>query len=65
LQSALDDAGVDPETFDPKSPPDGISDEDVAAIATAADQLGSAETQQALQGLEQQARDVCHTPLSL
>ncbi len=65
LQQALDDAGVDPETFDPKQPPEGLGEDDLAAIADAADRVGSAETQQSLQGLEQQARDVCQTPLSL
>jgi hypothetical protein len=65
LQQALDDAGVDPATYDPKKPPQGVSDDDVAAIADAADQVGSLETQRALQGLEQQALDVCQTPLSL
>ena len=52
-------------TYDPKNPPAGLSDDEVAAIAAAADQVGSAETQRALQGLEQQALDVCQTPLSL
>lgn len=65
LQQALDDAGVDPDTYDPKQPPEGVGKEQVDAIAAAADQVGSAETQQALEGLEQQARDVCHTQLSL
>jgi hypothetical protein len=65
LQQALDDAGVDPSAYDPKKPPEGISKEQVAAIADAADRVGSLETQQALQGLEQQALDVCQTPLSL
>jgi hypothetical protein len=65
LQQALDDAGVDPATYDPKQPPPDVSDDDVAAIADAADRVGSLETQRALQGLEQQALDVCQTPLSL
>ena len=65
LDEALDAAGVDPATYDPKQPPAGVSDDDVAAIADAADLVGSAETQKALQGLEQQALDVCQTPLSL
>jgi hypothetical protein len=65
LQEALDDAGVDPGTYDPEQPPEGVTEDQVAAIAAAADRVGSAETQNALQGLDQQARDVCHTPLSL
>lgn len=65
LEQALDDAGVDVATYDPKKPPPDLDDEQVDAIADAADQVGSRETQQALQGLEQQALDVCQTPLSL
>jgi hypothetical protein len=65
LDQALDAAGVDPATYDPKKPPADLSDGDVAAIADAADRVGSLETQRALQGLEQQALDVCQTPLSL
>ncbi len=65
LEQALDDAGVDPATYDPKNPPQDLGDDDVAAIADAADRVGSPETQRALQGLEQQALDVCQTPLSL
>lgn len=65
LQDALDAAGVDPETYDPKQPPEGITDEQRDAIAAAASDLGSEETLQALSGVEQQARDVCHTPLTL
>ncbi len=65
LEQAQEDAGVDPATYDPKHPPEGVSDDQVAAIASAADQVGSAETQEALKGLEQQALDVCQTPLSL
>ncbi len=65
LQKALDDAGVDPATYDRKKPPSGLSDEQRRAIDAAATRLGSAETAQALQDLDQQARDVCHTPLTL
>jgi hypothetical protein len=65
LQQALEDAGVDPATYNPKKPPEGVSQDRVDAIAKAADQVGSLETQQALQGLEQEALDVCQTPLSL
>ena len=35
------------------------------AIATAATTLGSTKTLAALAAVQQQARDVCHTPLSL
>jgi hypothetical protein len=65
LQQALDDAGVDPAAYNPKKPPEGVSKDQVDAIADAADRVGSLETQRALQGLEQESLDVCQTPLSL
>ena len=64
LANALDDAGVDPASYDPEDPPADLSAEDREAIAQAADEVGSLETQEALRGVEQQARDVCKTPLS-
>ena len=65
LDAALRDADVDPATYDRKHPPADLGDEDRVRIDAAARELGSATTQQALQDLDQQARDVCHTPLSL
>jgi hypothetical protein len=65
LEQALEDAGVDPASYDPQDPPGGVTEEQRRAIATAADRVGSRETQEALQGVEQQARDVCKTPLTL
>ncbi len=65
LDEALRDAGVDPATYDRKSPPAGLSDEDRARIDGAARELGSGTTIAALQALDQQARDVCQTPLTL
>ncbi len=65
LDQALADAGVDPASYDPEQPPDGVTAEQRRAIADAASDVGSLETQQALQGVEQQARDVCKTPLTL
>ncbi|MFC7497281.1 MULTISPECIES: hypothetical protein [unclassified Nocardioides] len=65
LEQALDDAGVDPATYDPESPPAGLGEAEQQEIAAAASRLGSAETAQALQALDQQARDVCKTPLTL
>ena len=60
-----EDADVDPATYDPKSPPADLGDEDKARIDAAARELGSETTQRAFRDLEQQARDVCSTPLSL
>lgn len=66
LQGALADAGVDdPAEFDADDPPEGVTEEQLEAIARAADAVGSTETRDALAGLEQQARDVCKTPLGL
>ena len=65
LRSALDDAGVDPATYDREHPPVGLSAADRAAIDAAAKELGSGTTLRALQDLDQQARDVCQTPLTL
>lgn len=64
LQEALDEAGVDPATYDRDHPPDGLSGEQVDRIDAAARELGSGTTLRALQDLEQQARDVCKTPLA-
>ncbi len=65
LRDALDAAGVDPATYDRAHPPADLSAEDKAAIDAAAKQLGSGTTLRALQDLDQQARDVCKTPLTL
>lgn len=65
LESALKDAGVDPATYNREKPPAGLSADDKAHIDGAARELGSQETLQALQSLDQEARDVCQTPLTL
>ncbi|GAB6985898.1 hypothetical protein [Nocardioides pyridinolyticus] len=65
LRDALDDADVDPATYDRDDPPADLSDEERAAIDAAAEQLGSGTTVRALQDLDQHARDVCRTPLTL
>jgi hypothetical protein len=65
LDAALRAADVDPTTYDRKHPPADLGDEDRTRIDAAARELGSAATRQALLDLDQQARDVCHTPLSL
>ncbi len=65
LRDALDDAGVDPSTYDPKKPPTGVTEEQRAAIAAAATALASRETQQAFESVQQEVRDVCGTPLSM
>lgn len=65
LRDALADADVDPAAYDPEKPPQGVGTADLEAIKVAALRLGSRETAAALTGVEQQARDVCQTPLSL
>jgi hypothetical protein len=65
LEQALDDAGVDPADFDRGKPPEGVSKEEQEAIARAADEIGSQETEVALAGVRQQALDVCKTQLWL
>lgn len=65
LEEALDDAGVDAATYDREDPPAGVTAEQRARIDAAAKELGSGTTLRALQDLDQQARDVCKTPLTL
>lgn len=65
LRDALDDAGVDPATYDPEKPPAGVTRDQRAAISAAATALASRPTQQAFQAVQQQVRDVCGTPLTL
>lgn len=65
LEEALADAGVDASSYNPKQPPVGVTEEQQEAIAAAASEVGSIETREALAGVEQQARDVCKTPLTL
>jgi hypothetical protein len=63
LHAALDEAGVDPATYDAQRPPADLGSTDRDRIERAARDLGSEETQRALADLEQQALDVCGTPL--
>ena len=65
LDEALADAGVDAAAYNPKKPPAGVTADQQEAIAAAASEVGSLETQKALAGVEQQARDVCKTPLTV
>jgi hypothetical protein len=65
LESALDDAGVDPATYDRDKPPEGLSDQERDRIDAAAQQLTTEDSVAAFAAVEQQARDVCKTPLRL
>ena len=63
LQEALDAAGVEAGQYDADDPPAGVTSGEREAIARAADELVSEETVTAFEGVHQQARDVCKTPL--
>lgn len=65
LQEALEDAGVDPATYDRDHPPEGLGQADQDAIDAAAGRLTSEETVSAFNGVDQQAKDVCGTPLQI
>ncbi len=65
LESTLDEADVDPATYDPRDPPADLTDQQRARIRQAADDLAAPETVRAMDDLEQQALDVCGTPLRL
>jgi len=62
---ALEDADVDPATYDRERPPASLTDEEKDAIDAAAQALVTPEMAGALDGVEQHARDVCKTPLTL
>ena len=65
LDGALRDAGVDPSSYDRKQIPEGVSAEERVRIEAAAAGLTVPEVVQAFDSVQQQAKDVCHTPLSL
>ena len=65
MQEVFDDTGIDPATYDPEHPPAGLGREERQRVADAADGLSAPETGQAMNAIEQQVRDVCHTPLGL
>lgn len=65
LVDALDEAGIDPATYDRKDPPAGLTPEQRDEIDAAAVALVSTATAQAMSSVQQQARDVCKTPLAL
>lgn len=65
LESTVEDLGIDPSTYDPKNPPRDLSDADVDRLRAAAVGLVDPTTVAAMDSVEQQARDVCRTPLTL
>ncbi|EON23637.1 MULTISPECIES: hypothetical protein [Nocardioides] len=64
LEAALDAAGVDPSTYDPKTTLKSLPAEERSAIQGAARDLGDERVVAAMAGIEQQALDVCKAPLS-
>ncbi|WP_139978745.1 hypothetical protein [Nocardioides litoris] len=65
LADALDDAGVDPSTYDATDPPADTTPEQREAIGLAAGAVATEEVREALGVVQQQARDVCGTELTL
>jgi len=65
LRDALDAAGVDASSYDPQHPPAGLTPSERAAIRRAAAELAAPDAVQALASVQQEALDVCHTPLEL
>ena len=64
LESALDEADVDTATYDPKTSLKALPTAQRREIEGAARDLGDEATVGAMAGIEQQALDVCKTPLS-
>jgi hypothetical protein len=65
LADAFDAAGTSPGDYDPASPPEGVTEQQVQRIEGAAAELRSGRVMQAADGLEQHARDVCKVDLGL
>ena len=65
LDQAFDDAGVDPASYDVKHPPADLSDADRQKIESAAQELSSESVTTATSGIEQEALDICKTPIGL
>ena len=64
LQSALADADVSPQEYAGGKWRKGLSEGQVNGVLRAAAGLVDPATREALNGVQQQARDVCQTPLS-
>lgn len=64
LEEALRDAGVDPATYDPERDREELDRSERSRVEEAAGALADPATREAMAALEQQALDVCHTPLA-
>jgi hypothetical protein len=65
LDAALDDAGVDPATYEGTKLPTGLGDEQRTRVEDAAAGILAPAVVKAFDSVQQQAKDVCHTPMSL
>jgi len=65
MRQAFADTGVDPATTDLSKLPDTVTAEQRQRLKAAASKLVSPGVQAAVNGIQQQALDVCHTPLEL
>ena len=65
LQQALQEAGVDPASYDRNDLPAGVTPAQKASIDAASRSVGSAATARAALNVQQEARDVCQTPLTM
>ena len=65
LDDALRSADVDPAAYDPESLPPELADEQRRRIEAAGAALADPAVVRAFDSVQQQAKDVCHTPLSL
>lgn len=62
---AVERTGATPESFDPDRPPPGATESEVAAARDAAEKLVAPRVFSAAESVQQHARDVCKTDLSL
>ncbi len=65
LIETLRDVGIDPRGFDPSKRPDGVSVQEFNQVKQVAAKLSSLRVRDAVGGINEQARDVCKTDLSL
>ena len=65
LDDALRAADVDPAAYDPKNLPADLTDEERERIEAAGVALADPAVVAAFDGVQQQAKDVCHTPMSI
>jgi len=65
LDEALEAADVEPATYDPENLPADLTDEERERIEAAGAALADPAVVAAFDGVQQQAKDVCHTPMSI